>query len=281
MGIATARSRPVSPGLIAGIVALVFAVLAASAMLHTSATFDEIVFMAVGARGFHTGDFSLVTDHPRLPQYLYGLPLYLSGITYPSEALLTYDALPRYIYSRNLLWGVGNPAESLIMLSRLVAIVIGTATVAATYVFARRHMGAFAAIAAAALVAFLPDMLAHSGVAYNDIALAFGFLASLYAIDAAVRDPSPKRAAWAGVAIAFTLGVKYSGVILAPIAVTLIGLEAVSGRWQDRAWRGAIMKAALVCVAVVYVLLVVIYAGDWRLAQFAGGLRESLEGAAG
>ena len=62
MSTAAARPSAISPGLVAGLVAVAFAVLAASAMLHTSTTFDEIVFLAVGARGFHTGDFGLVLD---------------------------------------------------------------------------------------------------------------------------------------------------------------------------------------------------------------------------
>lgn len=281
MSIATARSRPASPALAAAIVVLAFAVLAASAMLHTSATFDEIFFLAVGARGFHTGDFSIVMDHPRLPQYLYGLPTYLSGIAYPPEAVLSYDPYPRYAYSRQLLWGMGNPAETLMMHARLVAIAFGTATVAATFAFSRRHMGALAALGAALLVAFLPDMLAHAGVAYNDIVLAFGFLVSLYAIDAAVRTPTPVRAGLAGLALAFTACVKYSALILGPIALTLVILEAASGRWQDLAWRRSVAVAIAIAMAVAYAAIVLVYLGDWRLTQFADGFREFVKGAAG
>src|SRR6266852_3189797 len=64
---------------------LAFLVLAGSAMQYTSTTFDEPVFSAVGARGLRTGDFGLVKDHPRLPQYLFGIPLYLAGVNYPPE----------------------------------------------------------------------------------------------------------------------------------------------------------------------------------------------------
>jgi hypothetical protein len=281
MSIATARPGPVSPALVAGIIALVFAVLAASAMLHTSTTFDEIVFLAVGARGFHTGDFGLILDHPRLPQYLYGLLPYLSGISYPSEAVLKYDAMPRYIYSRELLWSVGNSAESLMMLTRLVAVAIGTATVVSAFILARRHMGVAAALIAAILVAFTPDMLAHSGVAYSDIVLSLGFLLSLYAIDAAVRDPTPRRAALAGIAFALTACVKYSGLILGPIAVALLALEAAAGRWSDRAWRHRVLAASLVATVVVYLVIVIIYLGDWRLAQFTDAFGEGMKGNTG
>src|SRR5579862_8797338 len=281
MRIAIPASRSVSPKIVAGLIVLVFVVIAASAMLHTSTTFDEIVFFAVGARGFHTGDFSLVTDHPRLPQYLYGLPAFLSGIRYPSEAILHFDMMPRYMYARELLWSMGNPAEALMMKSRLVAIALGAGTVACTFAFARRHMGAAGALIAAVLVAFLPDMLAHSGIAYNDIALTFGYLLSVYAIDSAARKPTVPLAALAGLAIALTVCTKYSGVVLGPVAVVLVALEAIAGRWGDRAWRHRIALASLVTTVVVYLSIAIVYQGDWRLTQFAEGFVESLGGTLG
>ncbi len=108
-------------------------------MLRTSASFDEIVFMCVGARGIDTGDFSLVIDHPRLPQYIYGLPVYLMHVKYPPEGVLTHDWMPRYYYARTLLWGLGNPAEHIMMVTRTVALAFGAATLGATFVLARRR----------------------------------------------------------------------------------------------------------------------------------------------
>src|SRR5439155_7913258 len=67
------------------------AILAASAtatigaMRHTSTTFDEVSTIAAGARGFMTGRFDVVDDHPPLMQYLYGLPVYLTHPSFPPE----------------------------------------------------------------------------------------------------------------------------------------------------------------------------------------------------
>lgn len=257
---------------------LAFVVVAGSAMLSTSTTFDEIVFLAVGARGFHTGDFGMVTDHPRLPQYLYGLLPYLSGAKFPSDAILAGDWYPRYHYARAFLWGVGNNPEQLVMVTRGVGLVFGTLTVWATYRLGKRHLGAAAALFAAALVAFLPDMLGHSGVAYNDVPLAFGLLVSVYALDAAVRSPAPGRVALAALACALTVCVKYSGLIVGPVLLVLLVLEALSGRWRDAAWRRAVLLGIPVFLAVTYATIVLVYLGDWRLAAFAQGLRESISG---
>jgi hypothetical protein len=41
-----------------------------AAMRSNSTTFDEIVFIAAGARGYDTGRFDLAPDHPPLMQYV-------------------------------------------------------------------------------------------------------------------------------------------------------------------------------------------------------------------
>jgi 4-amino-4-deoxy-L-arabinose transferase-like glycosyltransferase len=258
---------------LAALLVAVFLLLAGSAMLRTSTTFDEIVFPAVGARGLHGGDFSMVNDHPRLPQYVLGLPLYLSGVKYPPEEGYRWSWYTRYQYSEYLYWAAGNSAEKVTLLARLVGLAFGALTVLATFLLARRHMPPGGALLAATLVAFMPDMLGHSGVAYNDVPLAFGVLVSAYALDAVVREPGARRAALAALAFALTLCMKYSGLILLPILAVLLVLEAVS-RWRDAAWRAALLKAAGVFAAVTYLVIVALYVGDWRLSEYMAGLGE-------
>ncbi len=259
---------------IAGLLVTVFILLAGSAMLRTSTTFDEIVFPAVGARALHTGDFGMVNDHPRLPQLILGLPLYLAGVTLPPEEGYRWSWYTRYQYSEFLYWAAGNSGEKVTLLSRLVGLAFGALTVLATFLLARRHMPPGAALFAAAMVAFTPDVLAHSGVAYNDVPLAFGILVSVYALDGVVRVPTAARAAIAALAVAFTICMKYSGLIVLPIAAALLALEAFAGRWRDASWRRALIRAAAVFAGVVYVAMVLIYAGDWRLSEYVAGLGE-------
>ncbi|MEO5693957.1 MAG: glycosyltransferase family 39 protein [Usitatibacter sp.] len=272
---ATAAPQPrLSFNKLAMLLALVFAVLAGSAMLRTSVTFDEVIFSAVGARGFATGDFTMVNDHPRLAQYMYGIPAYLTADRFPSEETSNWNWYSRYHYARALLWGVGNFPERIIMSTRLVALIFGTLTVLGTYWLTRRSLGAGTALLAAALLAFLPDLLAQSGVAYNDVPLAFGLLVSVFALDAAVRDLRPGRVAVAAFACALTLCVKYSAVVLGPILVAMLLCEALSGRARDAAWRRALTLAVPLFAVIVYLTIALLYLGDWRLADFFSGLRE-------
>jgi hypothetical protein len=234
------------------------------AMRQTSATFDEITTIAVGARGWHTGDWTMMPDYPPVTQYLYGLPAYLSGPRYPAET----DQ--RYVYARNLLWRSGNDGATLIFRGRLVAAAAVAVLVLLTFFFAQAYFGTTAGLIAAAIVGFLPDVLAHGGVAYNDIMLAPAFLAGLWALDVAVRRPSIPAGLRAGLLISLALGIKHSALALGPVAVVLIVAELLA-RPERRAWLGQVALAAMAALVAGYLFQVLLYRGDFAL----GDLRAS------
>jgi len=262
-----------SPARLAGLLVAIFVLLAGSAMLHTSTTYDEIVFPAVGARGMATGDFMMVNDHPRLAQYVYGLPLIAAGVKLPPEDVVRWSWSTRYQYAKTVYWASGNSGDQVAILSRLVGLAFGALTVLATFLLARHHMPPGAALFAAALVAFTPDMLAHSGVSYNDVPVTFAILVGAYALDAMVRRPGARNGAIAGVAFSLAALLKYSGLILLPILAVLLALETWT-RWRDATWRTGIVRAAGAMVAVVYLAIALAYGGDWHLGTYFAGIAE-------
>jgi hypothetical protein len=245
------------------------------AMRHTSPTFDEIVLIAGGARGYHTGDWSMAPEHPPLMQYVYGLPVHVAGASYPDEAGVTAAdrALMgyRYRYAQNFFWRSGNDPERLALLGRLPAALCAVGLVLLVFAYTRSLGGPAAGLTAALLTAALPDVLAHGGVAYNDVPLALALLAAVWAISVAIRTPSASRALAAGLLIAAALGIKNSAVALAPIAGVLLIWE-IALRRNDAQWRRLILPAALITVVSAYIGLVVIYRGDLALAEYRYGL---------
>jgi hypothetical protein len=131
----------------------------------------------------------------------------------------------------------------------------------------RKSYGPRAGLFAAAIVAFLPDLLAHGGVAYNDVPVTLAYFLALWRIDEAVRAPSVPRALIAGAAIGLALGIKHSAVALAPAAVLLLLAEAVV-RGKDREWWKRVLPAIGVTAVTVYVALVLIYRGDFALTEY-------------
>jgi dolichyl-phosphate-mannose--protein O-mannosyl transferase len=241
-----ARTAPGSrTGRLAAVAILVASVGATvGGMLHTSATFDEVITIAAGARGFEIGRFDIVPDHPPLMQYLYGLPAHLTRPSFPPEP--GPGLLPdRYWYAAAFFSERGNDPELLVLLPRLVATICAGLLSVAVFLTTRRRFGTPSAVFAMLLCAFLPDLLAHGGVAYSDVPLALCWICTLYATDAVVREPSVRRAAVAGAWLALSLGTKFSAMTIAPAAVLLLLAEAAS-RARDRGWRGAIIRAAAV-----------------------------------
>jgi hypothetical protein len=250
-----------------------FVAAAGSAMRHTSTTFDEILLPSAGARGYMTGSFKMITlYHPPVLQYVYGLPVALADFTYPAEMDVEWNDRLSFSYARSFYFGLGNDPARLAFLARTMGIVIGVLLILVTFLFTRTAAGPGTAVLAAALVAFLPDVLAHSGISYNDVPIALVVLLALWAADAAIRDPRPWRAALCGAALGLALGVKFSAVALGPAGVLLLIIEAVR-RWPDPLWvRRILLHAAPLVLVALYVTLVIIYLGDFALVDLRAGL---------
>lgn len=247
------------------------ALLTIGAMRRTSTTFDEIVMMAGGARGLHTGLWDLAPEHPPFTQYIYGVPVFFAHPQYPDESNITAPVKKmmayRYAYAGEFFFKDGVPTEKLVFLGRLPAAIVGMLLVALAFFFTRRAAGDRAAILAAALTAFLPDVLGHGGVAYNDVPVAAAVFGAVWLIDNALRDPSVKRGLIAGLGIGLALGVKNSAVALGPIALVLLAISVVAG-WRDADWRRRILPAAVCTIIGAYAALVVIYRGDFMLTEY-------------
>jgi dolichyl-phosphate-mannose-protein mannosyltransferase len=262
-----ARSAP----LLLSLILLVSGGAIVLAMRRTSTTFDEIVMIAAGARGYQTGAWTIAPEHPPVTQYLYGLLPYLAGARYPDEAGVS-EAMRRHLgyryhYAQLFFWSGVNDPERMAFLGRLPAALCALLLAALAFAFARRHYGDGAGLLAATLVAFLPDVLAHGGVAYNDVPIALAYFFALWRVDAAIRRPGLALAVGAGVAMGIALGVKNSAVGLAPTAVLLLSAEAAL-RHADRAWWKGMAPAAVAAAATAYLTLVVIYRGDLTLAEY-------------
>jgi 4-amino-4-deoxy-L-arabinose transferase-like glycosyltransferase len=254
-----------------------------AAMRSNSTTFDEIVFIAAGARGYDTGRFDLAPDHPPLMQYVYGLPAAIAGSNLPDESGVAPDVQQnpgyRYHYAAQFFWQAGNDPERAAFMGRLPAVLMALGLVLVTYFFTRRHFGSAAALLAAALVAFLPDVLAHGGVAYSDLPVTLALFGSAWAIDEAVRKPTVRLGILAGALTGLAFAVKISAAALVPVAAALIVAELLSRRRRHTdqhestgSWGRRLTIAVAVAVLAAYAVLVAVYRGDIMLEQFRYGL---------
>lgn len=246
-----------------------------SSMRHTSVTFDETFMIPSGARGYDVGRFDMTLDHPPVTQYLYGLPVHLDGARAPEEAPGRWGMHNRFTYGREFLFESGNDPERVVFLARLMAAAMAGLLVLVVFRITAGIAGRAAALVAAFLVAFLPDVMAHGGIAYNDVPLALAFLAALWAIDTAARWPSLPRTAGAAALVGLALGVKFSALALAPAAVLILAMEGWTRR-ADRRWWLAVGRGVAVGAVVLYAALVLVYLGDFTLADFRWGITSNI-----
>lgn len=249
------------------IVALAASLVAVGAMAHSSATFDEIVLVSGGVRGLERGEWSMTMTQPPLMMYAYGAAAGSASPSLPPEEGETWGAERGWEYARALFFQMGNDPEALVGAARRVGAVLAGLLVLAVGLYAGWAAGPVAAVLAALMVAATPDVLAHGGVAYNDLPLALAFLLAVWALDVAVRRPSPLRGAGAGAAVALALCVKMSALALAPVALLLILAEA-GARPRDRGWWLSVGAAGAAGLLAAWATLVIMYRGDPTLTLF-------------
>ncbi|MEZ6189059.1 MAG: glycosyltransferase family 39 protein [Planctomycetota bacterium] len=264
----SARPRP-HLGLL--LVLAVFFGFAATAPGYTSTTFDEILPTASGASGWRYGRYDRHLAHPPLAQYSYGWPLVPLIEHYPDETA-DWPLDRNYGYARELWGNLGNPTERMARVARFPAAVWGLLALLGVYWGAggARRGGLWAA----GFLAFLPDHLAHSGVAYNDVILTatLPLAWSQATASCAGRRPAPGLA---GVTLGSALASKFTAVLLGPIALGCLVLEACARR-ERRPWLAALLPGAALGALCLYLTLVVFERGDPTLELWRAGLAWTL-----
>jgi len=153
-----------------------------------SLTFDEGDHMFAGYMMWHTGDYGLNPEHPPLVKLLATIPVLgrqlwvppLKGRFFKEEA---------YLDGRDWLARNDGDRNQLVFQMRLSAGLLALAFSLVVFLATRDLFGDWAALAALALAAFDPNILAHSALVTTDIGVSLFFLASTWAFYRYVRQP--------------------------------------------------------------------------------------------
>jgi hypothetical protein len=236
---------------LAAIVVAAGAILVAEAV-GDSVTIDEFAHLPAGVYYLETGRFGVYNLSPPLLRELAALPVMLA---HPAGDLAAVAARADH-------WAVGyefmqaNAARYhfLFVLARLPMIALTLALVVAVFACGRRHLGARAGLAAAALAAFCPTVLAHGHLVGTDTGATLAmFLASWAALEA-LRTPSLGRTLLLGLALGVAQLTKFSALALYPTTLALGIVASARGprRWQPFATVGVALAVSLLVVNVGY-----------------------------
>jgi hypothetical protein len=274
------QRRPLIATLV-GLVALAFLFQALGASRHHSLTWDEPSFIAGGFAYLTRGDFRFNPGHPPLMQVLAGAPLALSGARDPGRSYEEYAASgnPVVLFGRALVFGSGFDIARLALFSRLPALLFGTLLVLAAYFYGRRMYSPAGALVGAGLCAFCPNLLAHGGLATEDVGCAFLMFVAVWSFQRVAADVQSSR--WrdwllCGALTGLAFSSKYTGLLLVPIYGIL---AAICWRASGPAWKRGLLGALVVaaCATIVVGLSYGRLDGPLLYARGVGSIYSDLE----
>ena len=226
----------------------------AAAVRQWSITSDEIDHLHAGYRYLTCGDFGWNPEHPPLLKLVAALPLLAMHVNDPAPAAcgMTNSKAIDFHVGHDFIFA--NP-ERMLMAGRAAASTFVFGLLALVWFGARKMFGVEAALIAASLFVFEPNILAHGALVTTDVAAALGFLAAVFALYLYFESRVVFYLILTGLATGIALAVKHSGVLLAPALLALAALDPLFGSSSQKNRARQIFKN-LSAVAVVGVIAV-------------------------
>ena len=173
-----------------------------------------------------------------------------------------------------------NPTEVFVV-ARLVAVVLGTASVWLTYLAGRRLFGPTAGLLAAAIfgLAFLPIFYSH--LALNDVPTLAPVALALYGTAGVMRDGRLRDYAVAGLGIGLAAATKYTGAIMLVCLIAAALSDTVAHGLDGRAARRTAVALLLALLVAVTTFVIANPYSVLDFSAFASGVAQQASLAAG
>jgi Dolichyl-phosphate-mannose-protein mannosyltransferase len=264
--------RPSSTWFVLCCFALFFSLASVTSFVQKSPVIDEPMHLFAGYTYLKWGDFRSNPEHPPLAKMWAALPLLSSDLPdvrqpphwdfmpYEPLGVSLVDCVYRFFFANG-------GSEALFFRARLQMIFIGILLGTFIYILAKKLFGLTAAVAALALYALDPNILAHTAIIHTDIPFAASFFIGTYFFSRSLSSFSATNIACSAASFAIAAITKYSAIAILPIwgvaAVAWIFLPAWSenGAAADSRATRLVRAAAVLSIAVVaaYVCIWAVY----------------------
>ncbi|MFJ3656710.1 phospholipid carrier-dependent glycosyltransferase [Streptomyces nigra] len=222
-------------------------------------TIDEPVYVGTAAEYLHERRVVHNPEHPPLGKLVIAVGVALADPR--ADPGFTGD---QGEMGRRLLYETGNDPWRVMLFARLPVIALTLAFGWVVFAFARELAGTGAGLAALALYAFSPDLIAHGSLATLDVPAA-GFVLTSAWLAWRARERPRRYVPLAGVALGAALATKMSTLPAVPVLLALTALSVWSARAPSTPRRRALGRAvagagvvALVAVAAVWLSYLVV-----------------------
>tara|TARA_R110000782_G_scaffold17576_13_gene48996 strand:- start:146 stop:1702 length:1557 start_codon:yes stop_codon:yes gene_type:complete len=225
-----------------------------SAAKTKSLTYDEPTFIASGYSYLDHKEIKLNPEAPPFLQALVAFPLKFLNLKSPDYSHSNYAAERQIAFAQMFLEHNRDKLGDITFLSRMPVHLLFFMLVIMVGFFVKTQAGALPAIAASALVALSPNLIAHGQLATTDFGCAVFMFISVYTFYLAIRSNGYKRWLICGLVTGLALLSKFTALLLAPIFFTFVLYEILlNDRNKTEVFRGLLL--------LVFIILLVICVG--------------------
>ena len=224
--------------------------LAVWGVLRNSVTFDENFHLPAGVMIAARGELRISAVNPPLVKALCGAAALAAGARLPSDEALRDGE--QGVVGESFMRANADRYQRVFVAARLVIVLLSALLGLLVWRVARRLHGPRGGVLALGFYAFMPEALAHAGLATMDLATGLGWLASVYAFWMFARSG---RWGWwclAAGAVSFAFLVRFTALLLGPVLLAIAVLTVVQrgARRPARLWAGLALLVPLVLVAL-------------------------------
>ena len=217
-----------------------------------SLTFDEGDHSFAGYMMWKTGDYGLNPEHPPLAKLLATAPLLLTRLWIPPLQGRDFKT-EAYLDGRDWLAHNDGARQHLVFRMRAAVELLALGLALTVFLAAREWFGDLAALIALALVVFDPNVLANSALVTTDIGVSLFFVASVLTFYRYAVNPGWPRLVLAGVITGLLLATKHSGLIIAPMLISIVLYELYAAERNQRAATLRRLVTALIVICAISV----------------------------
>jgi hypothetical protein len=217
-------------------------------------TSDEPYHLACGMQWLDQGRYQYEHQHPPLARIAVAVGPYLAGLRFTGQAQMIEEG-NRILYS-------GEHYFRNLALARMGVLPFFVIACALVWSWSKKLFGKATALASTLLFTTLPPILAHSGLATTDVAVAAFMFGSVYAFSLWMERPGWRESAFFGLSTALALLSKFSAVaFLPPCLVAILVLRWVAKPPSLDAFRKGAPRRIASLVLACLLAFVVIWAG--------------------
>ena len=218
---------------------------------NDSLTTDEKVHIPAGYLHVFKGNYDYNSEHPPLANDLSGLFVGLFARPQVPQDIVS----DQWQYGEGFLYSRGQNADKIIFWGRFPIIVLSILLLYLVFSWAYQFWGFNGGLISLILAATCPNLLANGHLATTDLILALSYTLNFYLLWKFSQKQSWKNAVHLGLAMAFVLLSKFSGIIVLPadfIILIIVFIYQKKDFWQK-------VEKTFISYLIAFIVLWLIY----------------------